>query len=55
MKFILLILFVNLSIAQSSIVGGGSRTLTLAGLSTNARMLSDQNGTGVTVTQFTNY
>jgi hypothetical protein len=29
---------------------GGTRTLTVAGLSTNATMLSDQNGTGVTVT-----
>jgi len=28
---------------------GGTRTLTIAGVSTNATMLSDQNGTGVTV------
>jgi len=34
---------------------GGTRTLTIAGVSTNATMLSDQSGTGVTVTQFTNY
>ena len=32
-----------------------SRTLKVAGISTNATMLSDQDGTGVTVTQFTNY
>jgi len=34
---------------------GGTNTLKIAGVSTNATMLSDQNGTGVTVTQYTNY
>jgi hypothetical protein len=39
------------------ITGGasGTNTVKIAGVSTNATMLSDQNGTGVTVTQFTNY
>jgi len=39
------------------VTGGASSgdTLKIAGVSTNATMLSDQNGTGVTVTQFTNY
>jgi hypothetical protein len=34
---------------------GGNNTVKIAGISTNATMLSNQNGTGVTVTQFTNY
>jgi hypothetical protein len=34
---------------------GGTNTVKIAGVSTNATMLSDQNGTGVTVTQFANY
>lgn len=33
----------------------GNHTLKVGGISTNATMLSDQNGTGVTVTQYTNY
>uniref|UniRef100_UPI003751D8C6 hypothetical protein n=1 Tax=Flavobacterium sp. TaxID=239 RepID=UPI003751D8C6 len=40
------------------LVTGGAgigKTIKIAGLSTNATMISDQNGTGVTVTQFTNY
>jgi len=34
---------------------GGTNTVKIAGVSTNATAISDQNGTGVTVTQFTNY
>ena len=39
------------------VTGGASSgdTLKIAGVSTNSTMLSDQSGTGVTVTQFTNY
>jgi len=39
------------------VTGGAAsgKTIKISGVSSNATMLSDQNGTGVTITQFTNY